>query len=93
MLTGMSTITSNLGKQGERKGGNIPTDGMTLWMGMAARETLGPMKLIHKHMLFSACGLDLNTGQKRKGNLQRDCKESSSVCSRTQLSAKKYFSG
>lgn len=42
--------------------GNIPTDGMTLSMGMAARETLGPMKLMQEHMLISACRPDLNTG-------------------------------
>lgn len=57
---------SNLGKQGKRKGDNIPTDGMTLWMGIPARETLGPKKLMQEHTLISACGPDPHTGQERK---------------------------
>lgn len=52
---------SNSGKRRERKGGNIPTDGMIFSMGMAARETLGPVKMMQEHMLISACGPDLNT--------------------------------
>lgn len=64
--TSVNAVMSILGKQGERKGDNTPTDGMTPWMGMAARETLGPKKLMQEHTLISARGPDLHTGRKRK---------------------------
>jgi len=65
---------------------------MTLWMGMAARQTLGPMTLMQEYMLISVWDRILIQVEKGKGNLWRDCKESNTLCSRTQFSAKKYLS-